>query len=70
MFMESPFYFDMMLQERLELIREHEARLYTESPSKSNYTFGRTIYKKKNSDIIAKLIVGYFLVKELVNHGL
>jgi hypothetical protein len=66
MFMESPFYFDLMLRERLELVQGHENRLSTNNQKeKNNYKFGGTTYKSKNGNMVTKIIVGYFSPKNL-----
>jgi hypothetical protein len=41
MFMESPFYFDLMLQERLKLIQKHENILCAKTNEKTNYVLKR-----------------------------
>jgi hypothetical protein len=71
MFMESPFYFDMLLIERLELVQEHESRFFTRSRSKSNYLLLRTKYlDKDDAHIVVKIIVGYFPPEAPANRNL
>jgi hypothetical protein len=41
MFMESPFYFDLLLQERLKLIQKHENILCPKTNKKTKYVLKR-----------------------------
>ena len=70
-FMESPFYFDLMLQERLELLQEHENRLATRRWDKSKYLFEITAYRHNNdAHVVTKITVGYFPPAESANCNL
>jgi hypothetical protein len=62
MFMESPFYFDLRVQERLELLRDHERR-WSHPPPPSGLT--GLIYSGQVNPSVpiahpVKVIVGYF----------
>ena len=61
MFMESPFYFDMIIQERYELIQEHLNRYSTNSLYQSIYSCKIIKHQNNNeSNVVTKIIVGYF----------
>lgn len=61
MFMESPFYFDMIIQERYELIRDHLSRYSANSHCKSIYSCKIVEHQNNNgSNVVTKIIVGYF----------
>ena len=71
MFMESPFYFDMMLKERHALIKYHINRDSANSRCKSGYSCKIIKYLTNNgSNIITKMIVGYFPPEEQTNRSL
>lgn len=61
MLMESPFYFDVILQERLKLIQIHMDRFSTKSHAISNIFHKITKHPtQNNADVVTKIIVGYF----------
>lgn len=68
MFMESPFYFDMMLRERLGLVQKHENRFSTQDWGKSNHSFAGIAHQSKRdgssvNNNVTKIVVGYFSSK-------
>lgn len=71
MLMESPFYFDMILKERLKLIQAHMNRFSSKSHGIPNYFTNITKNIAKNdANIVTKIIVGYFPPKEPANYSL
>jgi hypothetical protein len=64
MFMKSPFYFDMMLRDRLGLVQKYENRFSTQERSKSNHSFVGIAHQSKSDkstvNNVKKFVVGYF----------
>jgi hypothetical protein len=61
MLMESPFYFDMILQDRLKLIQVHMDRFSPKGHEISNHFHKITKHPTQNdAEGVTKIIVGYF----------
>lgn len=62
MFMESPFYFDLMPRERLALLHKHEMKISGDCRSKSNHSFPKVICRHREkgaeSDTMILIPVG------------
>jgi hypothetical protein len=67
MFMESPFYFDILLREKLGLVQKHGNRFLTQDWGKSNHSFAEIAHQSKRDASIVynvtKFVVGYFSSK-------
>ena len=67
MFMESPFYFDLMLRERLGLVQQHGNRFSPQDWVKSNHSLAgiahQSMRDQSSINNVTNFVAGYFSSK-------